>query len=80
MRGRCRETEPAETPPHLAESGFYALLGTLSPHAGRGTPRSRRFPGADDVSAPLCFRRDDPIGKMIGWVEQQFKKPTRRKP
>ena len=43
MRGRRRDSEPVETPPHRAEIGFSALLGTLSPHAGRGPPRSQRF-------------------------------------
>jgi hypothetical protein len=41
MRGPYRESEPVETPPHRAKLGFSALLGTLSPHAGRGAPRPR---------------------------------------
>ena len=38
MRGRFRESERAEAPPHRAEFGFSAVLGALSPRAGRGKP------------------------------------------
>src|SRR5260370_27492027 len=38
MRGRFRESELVETPPHRAEIRFRSARVALSPQAGRGKP------------------------------------------
>jgi hypothetical protein len=51
MRGRFRESEPVEAPPHRAEFWFSSVRVALSPQAGRGTllptlPQAQRQPAS----------------------------------
>jgi hypothetical protein len=51
MRGRSRESELVETPPHRAEIGFSSVRVSLSPQAGRGKLNADQIPAGGATSA-----------------------------